>query len=259
MIGRRPGSKAGGGNTSKRIRLQLAANVSDTEARTVLKSIRVKADFRSEERLPISELEEVTPEHLHLAIQKLLGGYSDRDFGESTDFDVVLDDGTRLAPKLVFGLAATEALGFKVGPRNFAAGTKSACFRILTRAGYTIVRKGTAVDAPQEPGPADADWAEGTPKVRVHLLRERSASLRLAKKVEFRRKHNGRLYCERCGEDPVEKYKSGSAEACIEIHHVKTSIAKMRSGHRTRLEDLQCLCANCHRLTHREMRESTSA
>jgi hypothetical protein len=31
-------------------------------------------------------------------------------------------------------------------------------------------------------------------------------------------------------------------------------ISEMQKGHRTRLEGLQCLRANCHRLTHREMR-----
>jgi 5-methylcytosine-specific restriction protein A len=31
-------------------------------------------------------------------------------------------------------------------------------------------------------------------------------------------------------------------------------VSEMQRGHKTQLEHLQCLCANCHRLVHREMR-----
>lgn len=57
----------------------------------------------------------MTAEHLFNAVQRLLAG-ADHGFGESTDYDVVLDDGTRLPPKAVFGLAASEALGYDVIP-----------------------------------------------------------------------------------------------------------------------------------------------
>jgi 5-methylcytosine-specific restriction protein A len=36
------------------------------------------------------------------------------------------------------------------------------------------------------------------------------------------------------------------------VHHRTTAVAKMNGTTRTRLSDLQCLCANCHRLVHRE-------
>lgn len=191
--------------------------------------------------------------------EKLLGGAM-HEFGESTDYDVLLDDGTRLAPKAVFGLAASTALGFAVKPRHFAAGIDSPCFRIIESAGYEIVSKGTLGNVPAEDRPADDfEWTEGTPKLRRHLSRERSPSLRKAKIAEFRRKNNGRVVCERCGEDPVLKYNTESAEACIEVHHAKVQVSEMQVGHRTRLEDLQCLCANCHRIVHREMRKAELA
>jgi 5-methylcytosine-specific restriction protein A len=255
-VGRGAISKSDHGNSTKRIRLQLAADILSEGILATIKSIPARKDFRSEERLPVSELEKVTPEHLFVAVQRLLEGHTDHGFGDSTDYDVLFEDGSRLAPKAVFGLAASEALGYPVGPRNFAAGLDSPCFRILGDAGYQVVAKGEATAIQPGLDRTDLEWSEGTPKLRKHLHRERSASLREAKKAEFRRKHDGRLFCERCGEDPVETYKTEDAEACIEVHHERVQVSEMQDGHRTRLEDLQCLCANCHRLAHRQIRQA---
>ncbi|MFL5349699.1 MAG: hypothetical protein ACJ8AT_33295 [Hyalangium sp.] len=100
---------------------------------------------------------------------------------------------------------------------------------------------------------ADWEWAEGTLKMRAHLSKERAAGLSDAKKAQFIQQH-GRLFCERCSVDPVKVYGIKAAEACIEVHHRATQVSQMRPGHRTRLSDLQCLCANCHRITHRQLR-----
>src|SRR5262245_10821363 len=56
-------------------------------------------------RLPASELRKVTPGYVFNAIRRLLAGFTAHRFGKSTDYDVLLEDGTRLAPKAVFGLA----------------------------------------------------------------------------------------------------------------------------------------------------------
>lgn len=254
-IGRAATSKSRHGSYTKRIRLQFAGDIVSAGILPATRSIPVKRDFRSEERLPVTEFEKVTPEHLLIAVQRLLAGYSDHGFGDSIDYDVAVDDGLRLPPKAVFGLAATEALGYRVEPRHFVGGLDSPCFRILERAGYRIVPKHETDDIRAESDRMDPEWSEGTPQLRLHLRRERAASLREAKKAEFRRRHADRLFCERCGEDPVEKYKTKAAEACIEVHHARVQIAEMQGGHRTRLEDLECLCANCHRLEHSKMRK----
>ncbi|GGE95560.1 HNH endonuclease [Sphingomonas prati] len=68
-------------------------------------------------------------------------------------------------------------------------------------------------------------------------------------------KLHGILYCERCGLDPVQAFGVPEADACIEVHHRSTQIAAMAAGHRTRLEDVECLCANCHRIVHRLMKK----
>ena len=38
--------------------------------------------------------------------------------------------------------------------------------------------------------------------------------------------------------------------ACIEVHH-KKPISEMVEGETTKLDDVECLCANCHRIVHR--------
>ena len=130
---------------------------------------------------------------------------------------------------------------------------------MLEAAGYAIVPKGEgAVIAPVSEVQADREWSEGTPRLRIHLRRERSAGLREAKKAEFRRSNSGRLFCEKCGLDPVDKYASEDGEACIEVHHMRVHISQMDDGHLTTLEELQCLCANCHRVEHRLIRKSLS-
>lgn len=92
-------------------------------------------------------------------------------------------------------------------------------------------------------------WAEGQVQLVSHLKRERARGLSQAKKNAFIRKH-GKLFCERCDLDPVSVYGDAAAQVCIEVHHRSTSVSEMALGHVTRLEDLQCLCANCHRFVH---------
>lgn len=95
----------------------------------------------------------------------------------------------------------------------------------------------------------DSEWAEGTSKLRLHLIKERAPGLAAAKKRAFVAER-GRLFCERCASDPVQAYGLVAAEACIEVHHAATAVREMKPGHATKLSDLQCLCANCHRLVH---------
>jgi hypothetical protein len=256
-VGRAASSK--GGNSTKRILIRLGGRAPATELQKVFRAQAV-AGGEVTERLAADRLHEVTAENLWHAVERLRGGES-HSFGPSLDYDVVLEDGTRLAPKAVFGLAASEALGFEVLPGHFTAGETSPSFRILRAAGYTISTKNDeARSAKGPPGAlaaaADAEWREGTPRIRRHLGRERAAGLGEAKKARFRRENGGRLFCEACGFDPVAQYGTQDAEACIEAHHDAVQIKDMAPGHRTRLEDLKCLCANCHRLEHRRLRRT---
>ena len=90
---------------------------------------------------------------------------------------------------------------------------------------------------------------EGGLVTRLHKGRERSRKLVARKKKDFYKK-NGNFLCEACGFDFVEIYgKQG--EGFIECHH-KKPVHKMKRGDTTTLDDLALVCANCHRMIHRE-------
>jgi 5-methylcytosine-specific restriction protein A len=248
-VGQESGSR--GGNTNKRVRIQFAASVPLPELEHKLGLQRVATDRRSADRLPADDLARVTSEHVWNAVEKLRDTKVKQPFGPSTDYDLVTDAGERFPPKAVFGLAASEALGFAVLPKHFSGGLGTPCFRILEAAGFSIVPK--SEEAPRIDIPAsqeDREWTEGKAKLVAHLRRERASGLAQAKKYNFIRLH-GRLMCEQCGMDPVEAYGGTHGAACIEVHHRAVRVENMSEGHRTKLEDLQCLCANCHRVAHR--------
>lgn len=249
QVGRAPNSRSRRGNSNKRLRFAFAGNLSGEQIVGIVGKVKMNPASRKRKRLPAERWKLVCRNHIQHAVKRLLSG-SDHPFGESTDYDVIAEDGTRLPPKAVFGLAASEAFGFEVLPQHFVGGMGTPCFRAIRTAGYTIVRKRDEV----LPDPSDREWAEGDLKRVTHLRRERGPGVAKAKKEDFLRK-NDRLFCERCGLDPKEAYGPDLGEACIEVHH-KLPLAEMLPGHSTHLDDLLCVCANCHRIIHRELRNS---
>jgi 5-methylcytosine-specific restriction protein A len=250
-----------GGNPTKKIRIETTAK--DAESlRVAMKGIPIAKGPRSQERLPAKLLNKVGEQHIYNAVQLLLSGNAKHPFSDSEKFDVLLEDGTRLPPKAVFGIAAKEALGIDIAPRNIRGEVGSVTFRIIEACGYTIVPKSGSEPATKTPKPAasapaiisdeDREFAEGKVTRIEHLKRERHQGASKAKKAAFRGKH-GILFCERCKMKPIEVYGSEVGEACIEVHHTKP-IADMKEGDKTKLDDLQCLCASCHRVVHRELR-----
>ncbi|MGN7802940.1 HNH endonuclease [Ensifer sp. 22521] len=216
-------------------------------------------------RLPASELRKVTASHIDRAVQKLLAGGDAPNFAPSRDYDALTDDGIPLAPKKVFGLALEEALGIEAHPGHFSAGWGQICFELLEQAGLWIVPKNGAAVRPK-PNPSEVEseligftpteeersWIEGNPKIVSHLKRERQLGLAKQKRDEFIAEH-GHLFCEECKLDPAERYGEEAGSACIEVHHHRTHVAKMRPGHKSTTSDLKCLCANCHRVLHRKL------
>jgi 5-methylcytosine-specific restriction protein A len=248
-VGQRSGSR-GGGNSTKRVRIQFAAKRNVSELVETLRLNWIEKDLRSAERLPTELLDKVTAEDVWNAMEKLRGPDFEHAFGQSTDYDLVADTGERFPPKAVFGVAATEALGFQVLPKHFSGGTGTTCFRVLEHAGFSIVPKGEALQAVVLPASSeDRQWTEGKPRLIAHLRKERASGLAQAKKDCFVRTH-GKLRCERCGMDPLEVYGEHGT-VCIEVHHHAVHVEDMTETHQTKLEDLQCLCANCHRVVHR--------
>ncbi len=204
-------------------------------------------------RLPHAALRRVTHEHVDRAVRRLLAGEDAPSFDPSRDFDLLTPDGERLAPKKVFGLALEEALTIDARPEHFTAGLGTPCFRILEAAGYPIIRKDETIPGSGiEPMDPDLAAAEGERKLVAHLRRERKPALAAAKRRAVIAEL-GYLQCERCGLTPSQAL-GPHGDAVIEIHHAGTRVADMAAGHITRLADLMCLCANCHRIVHREIR-----
>jgi hypothetical protein len=209
------------------------------------------------DRLPVHVLEQVTAEHIWLAIGKLSDQNEPSKFSNSVKFDLVADEGKRLPPKAVFGLALSIALkNPSIGPKHFSAGETSTCFRILKGAGYKIIPKNKNAVPSNDKDLDASEWEEGSTHLVSHKRKERAPGLARAKKAQYKRLH-GALKCEECGMDPVAQYGSEDGEACIEVHHAKVHLSNMSPGHKTTLEELQCLCANCHRILHRRLHSST--
>jgi len=216
-------------------------------------------------RLPASELRKVKPSHIHKAVRKLLDGGDTPNFAPSREYDALTDTGIPLAPKKVFGLALEEALGIETYPGHFSAGWGQICFELLQEAGLWIVPKNGGAPRPKPdpklieselanfaPTEEELSWIEGNPKIVSHLKRERAPGLAKEKRDAFIAEHK-RLFCEDCKLDPVEQYGPEAGSACIEVHHHRTHVANMKPSHKTSMDDLKCLCANCHRVLHRKL------
>lgn len=254
-VGRAPMTPASKGNRNKRLRIEVATT-SIGELASVIDAAADADVPRSSLRLPAADLRRVTEGHVWSAIEQIRGGAATHAFDESQDYDLITDDGTALPPKAVFGLAASLALGYRVQPVNFTGGLGTTCFDILEAAGWQIVSKDAR--APAEAtvlDPEAAAWAEGDARRITHLRRERHPGVARAKKAQMRELH-GRLFCEDCRMDPLDVFGGPEGEACIEVHHRDTEVAQMAPGHFTKLSELECLCANCHRVRHRRIRDA---
>lgn len=241
----RPSGAVGHGNSTKRIKITLPGR-SSLAIMEMLKA----SPAPDKERLPAATLRQVTPKLVDDAIAAFRSGKA-HNFSPSVDYDLLLSDGDRLPPKAVFGLALEAIIGRPATPADFSAGWGTPCFEVLESAGYPIVTKNEQPSAEGAAADGEAVWAEGSTRRVQHLKRERATGLAAAKKRNFIATH-GHLYCERCLVVP-SKDLGELGDACIEVHHSKTKVADMTEGHATRLSDLQCLCANCHRIVHREL------
>ncbi|MFE5819289.1 HNH endonuclease [Streptomyces sp. NPDC056479] len=112
------------------------------------------------------------------------------------------------------------------------------------------IASGELHSIPRQPDEVDETGAtaiEGRLLVRWALARERDPKLRL-QKIEQLQRRGRPLHCEVCDFDFARTY-GDLGEGYIEVHHVTPLYV---SGTRkTRLDDLACLCANCHRMCHR--------
>ena len=90
---------------------------------------------------------------------------------------------------------------------------------------------------------------EGRLRYRKHLSRERDRRLVVLRKQAAMRQH-GKLACEVCDFDFAAAYGPRGL-GYVEAHHVN-AVREMEEETETRAEDLALLCANCHRIVHRQ-------
>lgn len=245
-----------GGNSTRALRIETKGL---TKAALRAKLMLMTWVDKDDVGLSAAEQRKVQHRDIHRAVDRLPSGEDAPNFAASRDYDVVCDDGSRLAPKKVFGLAIEQALGIEATPSHFSAGWSQPCFQIIQDAGYEIVPKSSAsseeIDDALSRLPSidsDREMVEGDLKLVTHLKRERASGLARKKRAVFIAKH-GKLFCERCGFVPSDHYPPEVANASIEVHHHETQLKDMGVSHKTKLSDLRCLCANCHRITHREL------
>jgi hypothetical protein len=91
---------------------------------------------------------------------------------------------------------------------------------------------------------ADIEAEEGRASLRIHLRRERSRKL-----IEDFKASLTTYACEACGDD-MEAIYGALGLGYVEAHH-KVPVALIEEGEKTKLSDLAALCANCHRMIHR--------
>ncbi|MGW1778565.1 HNH endonuclease [Streptomyces sp. NPDC002143] len=100
---------------------------------------------------------------------------------------------------------------------------------------------------PDEVDETGASAVEGRLLARWALSRERNPKLR-AQKIAQARQGGGPLRCEVCDFDFARTY-GDLGEGYIEVHHVTP--LHISGSRETKLDDLACVCANCHRMCHR--------
>jgi 5-methylcytosine-specific restriction endonuclease McrA len=99
-------------------------------------------------------------------------------------------------------------------------------------------------DGVLDPAELEIEAQEGRTRLRVHLRRERSRKLITDFKASLTS-----FACEACGDD-MEAIYGELGTGYIEAHH-KVPVALIEEGETTKLSDLAALCANCHRMIHR--------
>jgi hypothetical protein len=193
----------------------------------------------------------VTAAHLERAARRIRSGDIGpefRHFQASIKYDVVLKTGERVPPKLLFAMAASEALGRQLGPYDFNGGEGTTCFHVIRKFGNDVVPK----DAQGTDATARfAEWYGDSALLNRHMARERARGLVEAKQTTFVEEH-GRLRCERCGFDP-EPLHGALGIVCIEVHDVTAVPIGDEEWTPPGLSELECLCANCHCVAHERL------
>lgn len=97
--------------------------------------------------------------------------------------------------------------------------------------------------------PFETKYNEGGKVLILDSHYERDSKLREAVIRKYRCEHDGELFCSICGFDYSKRYgKYGSG--FIEVHHTKPLSEDERGSHEANVDELICVCSNCHRMLH---------
>lgn len=88
---------------------------------------------------------------------------------------------------------------------------------------------------------------EGEEQYRIHRSKERDPNIRQEKINAFLELH-GDLFCEVCRFSFEDQYGE-LGRGLIEVHHL-IPLAEMTANHKTTLDELLCICSNCHLTIH---------
>lgn len=94
----------------------------------------------------------------------------------------------------------------------------------------------------------EAMGAEGNPRFRAHIQRERNSKI-VKEKKRITLKEKGHLKCEVCSFDFFEFYGEDGYGFC-EVHHL-IPLHKSDGVIITKSSDLAIVCSNCHRIIHK--------
>jgi hypothetical protein len=118
------------------------------------------------EKLTAGDLYTITHADLRAAISTYANRSRTHAFADSTQFDLLGEDGKRYPPKAIVGLAAQRSVGRILSPADFSGGESSSAFRLLRHHGFEIVTK------PRMVGALDATFSIGTHASGIFLLFE---------------------------------------------------------------------------------------
>lgn len=116
--------------------------------------------------------------------------------------------------------------------------------------GHWGLRKPKITETTMDVTADDEGFVEGKIALKKHILRERNHLLKIKAIKNFKKQHEGKIYCEICGFDFSKKY-GDIGKDFIEAHHTKP-ISQMKENERTKIEDIALLCSNCHSMIHRK-------
>jgi len=200
------------------------------------------------DRFTTRKLEQVSHSHILNAIDFLKTHRRFANFKNAKSCYLVYPDCRPLAVKMVFGKALSLCFNNAlVRAEHF---NSRMAVEILKSRGFECVNTQPLKTHPHLQDETTA--AEGAMRLKTHYHRERNSSLAQRKK-KFFKMHHGFLFCEACGLEPIEAFGE-YGESCIEVHH-KTPLGSLPGRSQTTLDDLQCLCANCHRIAHAKIRQ----